>query len=426
MLFNYLGSLRQFNRDVYLYLAATALMGFTIDGGIYSVLFNLYLLRLGHGPELIGLVNSAGLIAFASFSLPAGLLGRRWGSRRMMVLGLYMMIIGCSLLPLAEFIPLNWQVSWLIVTYVLTFLGLALYFVNTAPFIMDLIAPEERSQVFSIQVALWALAGFTGSLVGGVLPRFFAALLNSSLDQPGPYRYPLWIAAVLLLPAILAMVSTRQVSAKHPSQEKEVGVNLKQMGLLTVGLIALMALIRLFQVASMGTTSTFINVYLDTSLQVSTATIGLLSALGRLLAVPAALLSPFLTTRRGSAFVVVWASLGSTLCMLPVALIPHWLAAGVGFMGVISLSSLRYSAFLVYSMELVTPDWRSTMSGAGEMAAGFSFALMALTGGYIITASGYHTLFLIGASLSLGGTLMFWAYSKASQRALTYQPQHIP
>jgi predicted MFS family arabinose efflux permease len=269
------------------------------------------------------------------------------------------------------------------------------------------------------------LAGFTGSLVGGILPRLFATLLNSPLDQPGPYRYPLWIAAALLLPAILAMLATRQINAAPLPQEKVVGVNLKRMGLLTLGIIALMALIRLLQVASMGTTSTFMNVYLDTNLHVSTATIGLLSALGRLLAVPAALMTPFLSARRGNASVVVWASLGSTLCMLPLALIPHWLAAGVGFMGVISLSSLRYSAFLVYSMELVTPDWRSTMSGAGEMAAGFSFALMALTGGYIITASGYHTLFLIGASLSLGGTLMFWAYSKASQRALAYQPQRI-
>jgi hypothetical protein len=92
-------------------------------------------------------------------------------------------------------------------------------------------------------------------------------------------------------------------------------------------------------------------------------------------------------------------------------------------MGVVALSSLRYSAFMVYSMELVTSDWRPTMSGAGEMAAGFSFALMALGGGYIIATLGYHTLFLIGFGLTLGGTVMFWIYARASRRPVAYQVQ---
>jgi predicted MFS family arabinose efflux permease len=214
------------------------------------------------------------------------------------------------------------------------------------------------------------------------------------------------------------MSTTRPIDIKHASKEEKRGITLNQMGLLTLGMVAMMALIRLFQVAGMGTTSTFINVYLDTNLHVSTATIGLLSALARLLSVPAALLTPFLSARRGSAFVVVWASLGSALSMLPMVFISHWLAAGLGFMGVVALSSLRYSAFMVYSMELTPPGWRSTMSGAGEMAAGFSFALMALSGGYIIATMGYHTLFLIGFGLTLGGTLMFWAYARASRRAL--------
>ena len=42
------------------YFVAVALVGFALDGGIYSVLLNLFLLRLGYGPEQIGLVNAAG------------------------------------------------------------------------------------------------------------------------------------------------------------------------------------------------------------------------------------------------------------------------------------------------------------------------------------------------------------------------------
>ena len=80
---NYLSKLR-FNRDVWLVLITWALMGFAYTG-VFLVLFNLYLLRLGYGPEFVGIVNGVGLIA-ALVSLPAGALGKRWGSRRLLCL----------------------------------------------------------------------------------------------------------------------------------------------------------------------------------------------------------------------------------------------------------------------------------------------------------------------------------------------------
>ena len=66
----YLHVLRDFNRDVRLYLITTMLIGLTVDGGVYTVLFNLYLLRLGYGPEFIGLVNGSGMLLFASSACP--------------------------------------------------------------------------------------------------------------------------------------------------------------------------------------------------------------------------------------------------------------------------------------------------------------------------------------------------------------------
>ena len=42
----YLDKLRMFNRDVRLYLITAALLGFTVFGGIYPVLLNLYIKQL--------------------------------------------------------------------------------------------------------------------------------------------------------------------------------------------------------------------------------------------------------------------------------------------------------------------------------------------------------------------------------------------
>ncbi len=103
--------------------------------------------------------------------------------------------------------------------------------------------------------------------------------------------------------------------------------------------------------------------------------------------------------------------------MLPLALIPHWSAAGLGFMGTVALSSIRFPAFLVYSMEVVSPKQRGLVAGADEMAAGLSFASMALSGGYMITALGYQPLFLLGAGLTIIGAFAFWAYFRQPERA---------
>ena len=91
-----------------------------------------------------------------------------------------------------------------------------------------------------------------------------------------------------------------------------------------------MALVVLLQVAGEGAARTFFNVYLDAGLHVPTAQIGVLSAAGQLLAVPAALAAPLLMARWGKERTFVLGSLGMTLSLLPLALIFHWGAAGLG------------------------------------------------------------------------------------------------
>ena len=46
----YVQALRGSHRNVRLLLTNSALLGFAIDGGIYSVLLNLYILRLNFSP----------------------------------------------------------------------------------------------------------------------------------------------------------------------------------------------------------------------------------------------------------------------------------------------------------------------------------------------------------------------------------------
>jgi hypothetical protein len=70
----YLRMLRLFSRDMRLFLAAEVLLGFTWNG-VRVVLLNLYVLRLGYGPEFVGLLSAMSSMAFALSCPPAGTMG---------------------------------------------------------------------------------------------------------------------------------------------------------------------------------------------------------------------------------------------------------------------------------------------------------------------------------------------------------------
>ncbi|NLT42653.1 MAG: MFS transporter, partial [Anaerolineae bacterium] len=160
MALHYLHTVRRFGRDARLAFATGALLWFSVFG-IYSVLFNLYILRLGFGPEFVGLANAGGLLSGALFSLPAGELGRRWGSRRAMIAGLILAVVGHGLVPLAEILPPALQPAWVLLSYFAGCLGaLAVYMVNVTPYLMGVTAPHQHNHAFSLLSAIPTAAAF--------------------------------------------------------------------------------------------------------------------------------------------------------------------------------------------------------------------------------------------------------------------------
>lgn len=401
----YIDTVRHFGRNVRLYMFATALMGFTYDGGIYAVIFNLYLLRLGYGPALVGQVNAAGMLAFAVCAFPAGALGERWGNWRMLLIGLWIMFGGSLLLTLAEWLPPEGRPAWLFVMYVVMNAGLSLYFVNCVPYLMTITSVREHNAAFSVQSALISLAAFAGSLLAGFLPGLFVWAFGLSIDDAAPYRYPLVVASLLFTTGIWAILSSRPDGDQGGEPHTTVA-DIPAGGSRDVWrLIGLLTFVRLLLVSGSAVAMTFFNVYMDDGLAVPTEQIGVAISIGRLMAAPAALLTPLLAARLGNARVTMLASLGVAIFLTPLALAPVWYAATLGYVGAMAMTSIRYPAFMVYTMALIPPRFRSMVAGAGEMAAGLAFAILAFAGGFIIVVGGYRPLFLLGAALNLAGAI---------------------
>jgi hypothetical protein len=255
-----------------------------------------------------------------------------------------------------------------------------------------------------VQGAVFPLTGFAGSLVAGLLPGLFARLLGVPLDHPAPYRYPLWIVAALLSPAVIALWSIREFSGGQAVGPR------RGRGAAPVALIGVLGAALFMQGAVQSASMGFLNVYLDDGFRVPTAAIGTVSAVAQLLSSGAALLTPVLAKRWGNVRVFSWASMAAVLCVLPLAVVPHWVAVSLGYLGITALYGIAYPAINVYQMELVLSDWRTAMSGVTAMASGLNYSAVSLIGGQVIASVGYPPLFLGSAAVTLVGSVLFAAY----------------
>ncbi len=411
---------RQFNPQARLFFAVLVGMSLVIDG-IYNVLLNLYLLRLGYGTEFIGLVNAVGLLTFACASLPAGILGSRYSNTRIMKIGGVISLVGALMLPQVELLPGGMREAWLALHYALMLTGFSFFFVNGAPYLMNVVDVAHKHRAFSLKTAHWALAGFCGSLAGGILPGIIADARNMTLVDPAPYRITLTLAGLTLALAVLLLQRIRPLADEAALEVKPGGGGSARAAserfhwtTSLIVLICVMTVVRLFQVAGSATALVYFNVYMDRQLAVSTAMIGAVAAIGRLTGVPTALLTPALIRRWGLVNTVLWSSLFTSLCLLPLALVEHWLAAALGFIGSLAVMSIRFTAFTVYILDLVPRVQQSVIAGSGEMAAGLSFAMISLGGGILLSIVGFRELFLLGSLLTFIGSLLFWLHVRAT------------
>ena len=402
---SYLNSFRLIRRDAGLSLITQASLGFSYFG-IYAVIFNLYLLRLGYGLRYISSVNASGQLVFAISSLIIGLFSKRSGSRTGMVLGMGINLLAFCLLPLFKWNQIPFGEIWLMAVYSLSWLGLALVIVHIIPFLINTTSTTERGLVFGLVGAILSLSGFAGSLFGGLLPGYFAGKLGLTLNSPEPYRYTLMLTAIFIIPGLIAMIGTSEQGT-----ENQIKTNPGTESKIPLGLIILFTLVMLLMRTGEGSVRTFFNVYLDTALNESTSLIAFLSGAGQLLAIPAALATPWLIKVLNLRRTLLLGIFGMACSLLPLAFIPKWQAAGLGFLGMMALTSFAVPAFGIYHQENLPLKWRTVMSGTATMAVGLSWALISFGGGFIISKFSYPIFFMTAIICTACGGLIFWITS---------------
>jgi MFS family permease len=380
-------------RDARLWVAAWGLGSFG-GFGVLPVLLNLYLLRLGHGPGLIGLLQGLGQVGSLAMCLPGVAIGRRLGHRNAMLVGFPLMVLGSTLILLSEGLPQAWRPTWLVGSWMLMWAGVALFIVNADPYIMRVTTPETRRYAFAGQQAAVAASSFGGALLGGWLPGLLAASLGSSLDAAAPYGAALLLAPAAFIASILVLLAARREPELSTEETALAAGGAPLRRLLFVG-----GLIFAMRLGSGATT--FVNVYLDDALAVPTVRIGALMGVAELAPIALAALIPFLLGRWGAGRTLGGAAACTALAFALLALAHRWQVVSLAY--VIAAMSVRvhFSTRSLFSQESVAPRWRGTVAAGVEMGSSLGMATAASLGGYLIVGAGYRWLFIAAAAVSL-------------------------
>lgn len=371
--------------------------------GIQQLLKILYVLRLGYGPEYVGVFNAAGAFTWMIMSLPAAAIGDRIGLVPAMRLGGLLTLLGMVILPLTEMMPPGWQTTWPILSQLVTTAGWALFAINLIPAFMVATAEHNRNDAYALNAALRGFGTLMGTILGGILPDLLAVFLGQTLDDPGPYRLGLWMSVLICVVGFVFLLRIRPLAQVAEVESKE-DVR-TPFPIWPVGLVV----IHVYLVnAGWATCQSFCNPYLDTELRLSPSLIGLINGAGQALAVFAPLMGPRLALRWGNGRVLMTTALISAAILLPLGLSQNLWGAGIGRAGILALTALWMPALQIYQMESVDRHWRSLAYGISSTAMGLSFGTISLLGGYVAAQWGYMNLFQIGVILSVVGSVFMW------------------
>ncbi len=438
LLVKYIQAFGRFQRNAQLYLLYYVLSG--VSAGILLVLYNLYLVSLGYRTDFIGLVLFSGTIGAGLAIFPAGICVDRFGGKIVLiVMTLLIGAIGAGQILFRQPLPL-------LITGFVAGVITAFFLVVNAPYLTTNSTPEERPQLFSLNIVVQLGTTVLGEVLGGALPQWLRGIPVLMAPLPSrihwllaeqtvarSYQLSLLAAGLIAIPSLIPlflMSDDRKYvygsASAHPSPYAEKGVlkqtrtNLLQFQkwykaftmmrprVMIANSFSALLLAWILVGLGAGLFIPYFNVYFVQHLGASSALFGLIDGGANGINALLTLVAPLLALRFGKIHTVVY----TRLISIPLLLI-------FGFTSVLPLAALLYlfrqgamdmsnGVFQVYSMEAVPVQRRGVANSGYQAAMQVSWAITTPLGGLLIARVGYTPVFIAGAMLYLAAIALLW------------------
>lgn len=425
----------RFRRNARLYLISNALSGVTL--GIIQILYNLYLVALGYHTDFIGQILFVGTLGAGMAIFPAGICIDRFGGKSVLIWSSILIgVAGAGQILFHTPLPL-------LMSSFIVGIGGAFVLVLNIPFLALNSSPEERPQLFSLNIVLSLIAVVIGESVGGVLPIWFRTLpwLMSPLPTwaswmlvPQPlarsYQLSLLLAGIIAAPSFVPLFmlhNDRPQQSEHGAPIVVASLRLSlQKGLdhlaawrripartLLLSPLSIMVYVQMLIGTGAGLLLPYFNVYFVQRLGASSALFGAIDAAANVLNAILTLLAPWLVLRLGKVRALIVPRLISLPLMLLIGLTNSLPFAATLYPLRQGLMDMTQGILQVFSMEVVPQRHRGLANSSYQAAYQVMWAIGASVGGTLIAWSGYVPVFVSTTILYALALILLWAKFKS-------------
>jgi MFS family permease len=409
-LLDYFAALRGFSSNAKLFLIYALLSG--LGTGIWNVMFNIYLLRLGYETTFVGLFWMMNMVFHGAFAFPAGLIGDKIGRRKTFILATTFSIVARGALLFTR------DPTLLLVLAGLAGMGEGFHAVAGAPFMMENSEPKERPHLFSLNSSFLMISTFAGSLSGGLLPLFWAGILNVPGLDPGAARWALVTSLPLTFVALVPLALIRERTVDLVERFRDL---FTLRNVVNYGVIFKLTLCAALVGVGFGMTVRFFNLFFNMAHNANDNQVGLFLAIASLGSALTVLLSPYVTGRWGMARGIMLTQIVSIPFLLLMTVFSNLPL-------VVSLFVVRGAVYTIsmplrnqLSMVFVISRERATTAGMTHMAFDLGGAVGAVVVGVLIVGGEFLGAFSVAAGLLIVPAVLyyvFFAKMEDAQRAV--------
>lgn len=385
-------SLGEYNENVRRFF----LFGVPLFAGmmIQSLLYNLYLTRLGFQEDFIGQMAGLAPLASGLFAVPTGIISDRIGRKPFLIATAVVMAVSqVGLCTVTD------RTTLLVLAFVAGTSG-AFIWVNHVPFLSENAAPQRRAQAIAIWMSIQGITRMVLSLVAGSLPELMGRLTGTSTEFPEPFRYALYIGSALCLVAMLPLIGVRAAPARETAAESDVPVEFPRRTFVAFGAISIC------RGAAMGFSFPFFNVFFQQAMGLSTPLIGLLFFLSQIVAVPATMLAPAIARRLGAVITVVPTRIVGSMALILLGFSDNLYLVFVLFLIAAIVEAITMPTEMTYATQIVPRMYWARMQSLRvtgfQIPAGFA----SLAAGFLIVDYGYWATFALAGSMRLLSALI--------------------
>lgn len=394
----YAHNIRLFDYNARLYLLSLVISG--IATGIFSLLFNFYILSLGYDEALVGqLLTTSNTTALIS-ALPAGYLIDLIGRKRALLFA--------GILSTTAFLGL---IVWhsVLGLYLLSIglgLGQSLTDVTLGPFLMENSREAERTYLFSLSFGVHILAAFVGNWLGGQIPQWAGQWLQIDATTVVAYRTALVLVVGLSGLGLIPLLYLRTTPSSGNVRTDRLAPfrYARQYPALISQLITPMLILSL----GSGLFVPFMNLFFREQYRQDDATIGSLLALGSLGMAAGLMVAPPLAEGMGKSRLIFLTQACSIPFMIVLGFAPWFWLSAAAYLARIVLMNMTVPVYQAFVMEKVDEQARATVASLFSMSLSLGWAISPTLSGQLQVRVGFATIFALAIMAYLVAIYLYW------------------